>query len=131
MKKLDKKQKIVILASVACVVLMAALYLAFMPRGQAGRKAIAIQVAVNEEVTTYNYQTTAEYLRGVLEENNLVGGEDGPYGLYVKAVDGYTADDAQQEWWCVTRGGKAVMTGVDITPIADGDQFELTLMRGY
>lgn len=131
MKKLGKKQRIVMLASVACAVLMAALYLAFIPRGQAGHKAMTIQVAANEAVSTYNYQTTAEYLRGVLEENKLVSGEDGPYGLYIKTVDGYTADDAQQEWWCVTKGGEAVMTGVDATPIADGDQFELTLMRGY
>ena len=46
-------------------------------------------------------------------------------------MDGVTADDANQEWWCFTKGGKMLETGVDSTPIADGDTFEITLTQGY
>ena len=31
----------------------------------------------------------------------------------------------------VTKGGADVFTGVESTPIADGDKFELTLKTGY
>lgn len=46
-------------------------------------------------------------------------------------MDGYTADESAQEWWCLTKGGQSVNTGVDSTPIADGDAFELTLTTGW
>ena len=47
------------------------------------------------------------------------------------AVNGIAADDSKQEWWCFTKGGEEMMTGVDTTPIADGDAFEITLTEGY
>ena len=52
-------------------------------------------------------------------------------GLYVTTVDGVTADDGNQEWWCFTLNGETINTGVDTTPIADGDHFEITLTTGY
>ena len=45
--------------------------------------------------------------------------------------DGETAEESAQEWWKLTKGGEMVNTGVDATPIADGDAFELTFMVGY
>ena len=70
-------------------------------------------------------------MRGVLEGAGLIAGDASEYGLFVKTVDGYTVDDANQEWWCFTKGGEQVNTGVDTTPIADGDHFEITLTVGY
>ena len=58
-------------------------------------------------------------------------GEESQYGLYVTTVNGLTADESQQQSWCFTKGGEDVMTGVDSTPIADGDHFEITLKTGY
>ena len=57
--------------------------------------------------------------------------EESQYGLYVKTVNGVTADEAKEEWWCFTKDGEDVMTGVDSTPVADGDHFEITLKTGY
>ena len=53
------------------------------------------------------------------------------YGLYILTADGETADEDNQEWWCITQGGEQLNTGADQTPIADGDRFELTLTVGY
>ena len=75
--------------------------------------------------------TDAEFLRQALEEQKLVEGEESQYGLYVKTVNGVTADEAKEEWWCFTKDGEDVMTGVDSTPVADGDHFEITLKTGY
>lgn len=83
-----------------------------------------------EEVFTIT--TRAEMLGDAVDEINLVQGEEGQYGLFMKTVNGVTVNDANQEWWCLTKnGGEEVMTGIDSTPIADGDAFELTFTVGY
>ena len=69
-------------------------------------------------------------LRQALEEAGLISGEEGAYGLYVKVVDGITADyDVDQSWWGFYKDGEMLMTGVDTTPIADGDHFELVYSK--
>lgn len=72
-----------------------------------------------------------ETLREALEQEKLVEGEESEYGLFVKTVDGETVDDGNQEWWCLTKGGETVNTGVDGVKIAEGDVYELTLTVGY
>ena len=72
-----------------------------------------------------------ETLREALEQENLVEGEDGQYGLFIKTVDGETVDGANQEWWCLTKDGEMPNTGVDGVKIADGDVYELTFTVGY
>ena len=99
---------------------------------QAGTKTITVQIIVDgQDTVTKSITTDAEYLRGALDAEDLLIGEDGPYGLFVKAVNGITADDSKQQWWCFTKGGADLFTGVDSTPIADGDIFEITLKTGY
>lgn len=79
----------------------------------------------------FNIATDAEYLREALENAKLISGDESQYGLFVTTVDGEKADDSEQEWWCFTKGGEMLSTGVDDTPIADGDSFEITLTVGY
>lgn len=99
---------------------------------QAGTKTITVQIIVDgADTVTKTIQTDAEYLRGALEEEDLIAGEESQYGLFVKTVNGITVDDAKQQWWCFTKGGEDLFTGVDDTPIADGDAFEITLKTGY
>ena len=65
-------------------------------------------------------------LRQALEENSLIAGDESDYGLYVKTVDGMTADyDADGLYWAFYKSGEYLMTGVDTTEIADGEQYEL------
>ena len=113
------------------VVLMAAAYLAFAPKGTAYAKQITITIKNGESEKKEILHTEQAYLRGALEEKQLVAGEESQYGLFVKTVDGYTADDAKQEWWCFTKDGETLTTGVDATPIENGDAFEITLTTGY
>ena len=98
---------------------------------QAGSKTITVDIVMSDGTTTKTITTDAEYLRGALEQEKLVAGDESQYGLFVKTVNGYTVDDSKQEWWCFTKGGEALFTGVDDTPIADGDKFEITLTVGY
>lgn len=76
-------------------------------------------------------KSAKETLGEALVDAQVISGEDGPYGLYVTTVDGETADDSKEQWWCLTKGGESVNTGVDSTPFADGDTFEFTFTEGF
>lgn len=127
-----KKTLIIVCAAVVLVAAMLAVWFAFGPKGTAGQKAIGVTVVYADATTDeFSFSTDAEFLRQALEEQKLVEGEESQYGLYVKTVNGVTADEAKEEWWCFTKDGEDVMTGVDSTPVADGDHFEITLKIGY
>ena len=115
-------------------VLIAAMALAgcSVTEAQTGAKTITVDINMPDGTTdTVTIQTDAAYLRGALEQEKLVAGEESQYGLFVKTVNGYTVDEGKQEWWCFTKGGETLFTGIDDTPIADGDKFEITLTVGY
>ena len=99
---------------------------------QAGTKTITVQIIVDgQDTVTKSITTDAAYLREALEEEKLIAGEESQYGLFVKTVNGVTVDESKQQWWCFTKGGADLFTGVDTTPIADGDTYEITLKTGY
>ena len=67
----------------------------------------------------------------MLQEEGLVEGEQGDYGLYITAVDGeeavYEEDGA---YWALYQNGEYAMQSADLTPINDGDQFSLVYTIG-
>ena len=126
-----KKQAKIAIGIGILVVLIAAMALVFwkfMPQGQTGDKTIEIQVVVSEEdVREFTVKTDEAYLGAALENEGLIEGEEGQYGLFITAVDGVKADNSKNQWWCITKNGEQVNTGVDTTPITDGEHYELTL----
>lgn len=128
-----KQKKLIALAAlVVALSICAGLWFAFAPQGTAGGKEIAITITHGDgSVNELTLNTEQEFLRGALEEEDLIEGTESDWGLYVLTVDGETADDANMEWWSFTQGGEWLMTGVDSTPIADGDAFEISLVVGY
>ena len=96
-----------------------------------GAKTIVVTIINGDETVEKTIQTEAEFLRGALDQENLIQGQEQQYGLYVLSVNGITADESLQQWWCFTKGGETLNTGVETTPIADGDAFEATLMTGW
>ncbi len=119
------KKAILITAALLLVLCLGAVlgYQKFAPRGVAGEKEITVKVVhADAGEKEFTYQTDEEFLGAVLE---------GPYGLYIISVDGETAEESRQQWWCLTKGGETVNTSATQTPIADGDVFELTLTEGY
>ena len=79
----------------------------------------------------FTITTEALNLRGALEQEELVQGDESEYGLFVTTVDGEGTDSSKQEWWCFTKGGEMLMTGVDDTMIADGDHYEIVFTVGW
>ncbi len=115
---------------VLAAAVLALIYWNFVPRGEAGAKTVTLTVVHGDETTrTVEMHTDAAYLGEALaEQEGLVDGEQGPYGMFIKTVDGETASDADRTWWCITKAGAEVATSADLTPITDGEQYELTLM---
>lgn len=133
--KQNKNFRKALLACAALVVVIIAMLLVynqFKPSTQKGAKEITVQVVIPEEETKeFTIHTDAEYLRQALEDEKLIQGNDGEYGLFITEVNGRVAQDTNQEWWCITKAGGQVNTSVDEIAIADGDQYELTLTVGY
>ena len=56
----------------------------------------------------------------------LIAGDDDQYGLYIKCVNGITADyDVNRTYWAFYINGEYAMTGVDTTDIVAGDNYAL------
>ena len=97
-----------------------------------GRIAIVAEVTHGDgSKKEFAIKTDAENLRGALEQENLVQGDESEYGLFVTTVDGEFADMNKTEWWCFTKGGEMLPTGVDDTMIADGDHYEIVFTVGW
>ena len=83
------------------------------------------------ESTKFTIETAEEFLRGALEQEKLVEGEDGPYGLYIKKVNGISADyNTDGAYWQVFEGETAAMTGVDEIKLKDGGLYKLVYTKG-
>ena len=131
-KKSNKKIWLAVAALVVAVAVVLGIYFVTRPAPQQGGKTITVQVVLLEgEPSDFTIQTDEEYLRGAMESIDLIEGSESEYGLFVTTVNGVTVDDSKQQWWCFTQDGEMLMTGVDTTPIADGDHFEITLTEGY
>lgn len=132
---MSKKTRNIIIAVAVLLVLVAAavgVYMHFAPQPQEGAKTINVTVVHGDESQKdFTYNTDAETLREALEPEGLIAGDESEFGLFVKTVDGETADDSLQQWWCVTKGGEMTETGVDGIMIADGDNYEFTLTTGW
>ena len=95
-----------------------------------GEKTVQVEVIVAEESVTFTVNTDEKYLGDALIAHGLIDGDEGPYGLYIKVVNGITADyDVDQSYWALTKDGQTCMSGVDTTEIADGEHYELVYTK--
>ena len=95
-----------------------------------GSKTVQVEVIVEEQSVTFTVRTDKDMLGEALMEHGLVDGEQGAYGLYVKVVNGMTADyDVNQHYWSFSKNGVGLMTGIDMEPVEDGAHYEITYAR--
>lgn len=74
--------------------------------------------------TDYVIHTDAKTVGDALLEQHLIEGDDSEYGLYVKTVNGVTADyDTDGTYWAFYINDEYASTGVDATPVTDGDTY--------
>lgn len=66
-----------------------------------------------------------------LLELELINGDEGQYGLYVKEVNGITADyDVDGTYWAFYVDGEYAMSSVDTTEIEDGKTYSFKVEKG-
>ncbi|MDO4275153.1 MAG: DUF4430 domain-containing protein [Eubacteriales bacterium] len=131
-KKSNKKALIAVVLLIAVITVLFGVYQITKEKTTAGDKNIKVEVVYQDgKSDSFSFHTAREYLGDVLKDEKLVEGEDGQYGLFITSVNGVPADDGNQEWWCLTKGGEQVNTSADKTPVKDGDTYELTLTVGY
>ena len=95
-----------------------------------GAKTIEVEVKVGENSVTFTIHTDKETLAEALLEHRLISGEDGPYGLYVKLVNGIEADyDKNGAYWSFYKGTEMMMSGVDGESISGGEHYEIVYAK--
>ncbi len=92
-----------------------------------GGKEFALTVTDKDgNETQFEIHTDKETVGEALQELNLIDGEEGEYGLFVKTVNGITADyDADGVYWAFYVNGEYAASGVDVTQITEGDSYAL------
>ncbi len=95
-----------------------------------GETTIEVEVKVEEQSVTFTINTDKKTIGDALLEHNIIAGEDGQYGLYVKTVNGMTITaDSGNYYWAFYKDGEYLMTGVESTEISDGEHYEIVYER--
>ena len=93
-----------------------------------GAKTVFVKVVVEEQTVSFTLHTDKTYLGDALLEHELIEGDMGEFGIYVKKVNGILADyDVDKTYWGFYKNGEMMMTGVSFAEISDGEQYELVL----
>lgn len=96
-----------------------------------GAKTVVVEVKAEESTVTFTVKTDKDTVGAALLEHGLISGEEGQFGLYIKQVNGMTADyDVDGTYWAFYINGEYAMTGVDGTEIVEGAIYRLELAKG-
>lgn len=132
------KTKRIVLSAVSLVVLMAVMALTFVSCDKKeetpdSSTQVTITVEVTDDkgnTTPYVIETTETTLRGALEQEELVEGEDGEFGLYIKKVCGITADyDVDGSYWALYKGEEYMTNSVDQEILEDGAVYRIVYTK--
>lgn len=95
-----------------------------------GSTTFYFEVAVGTHSVTFTVNTDEPTVGKALLDNELIAGDDGPYGLYVKTVNGILADyDVDGTYWGFYQNGEYAMSGVDQTEIVNGAHYEMVYSK--
>lgn len=95
-----------------------------------GSNSFFFEVKVGTHSVTFTVNTNETVVGTALIENGIIAGEEGPYGLYVKTVNGILADyDVNATYWGFYEGGEYAMNGVDTTDIVNGAHYEMVYSK--
>ena len=87
-----------------------------------GATAITVEVqGADGKSVTFTVNTDEETVGAALLKLGVIAGEDSDYGLYVKTVNGETADyEKDGAYWAFYINGEYAMSGVDYTAPESG-----------
>ena len=95
-----------------------------------GKNTIIVEVKAEEKSVSFTINTDKTTVGEALVEHNLIEGENGAYGMYIKKVNGITADyDKTKTYWSFSKNEEYMTTGVDDTQLKDGEHYELVYTK--
>ena len=128
MKNMKKGLLILLAVLVACV--------SFMACGSSnklgkGKTAFTVKVTYEDGKTEdFEIHTDEETVGAALVALKFIEGEDSEYGLYIKKVNGVTADyDVDGTYWAFYINGESAMTSADQTPAENGAVYEFKVEK--
>lgn len=96
-----------------------------------GSKMVDVYVTAADKSVKLTVKTDEEKLGAALLELGIIEGDMGEFGIYIKVVNGMTADyGVDASWWGFNKvlpdgTRETMMTGVDGVTISDGEAYEL------
>ena len=95
-----------------------------------GKKTITVEVTAEEQTVTFTVKTDCDTVGAALLDLGLIDGDQGPYGIYIKKVNGITADyDVDQTYWTFYVNGEMSMSGADMTAIDESAVYRFAHAR--
>lgn len=95
-----------------------------------GSKTVVVEVKAEDQSVTFTIKTDKDTVGAALLEHKLIEGDESEFGLYVKKVNGITADfDVDQSYWAFYINGEMAMTGVDGAEIKEGETYQLAYTK--
>ena len=131
---MEQKSKVskkgIIIAVIALVVVagdFCGIYFFLLPATSKGAKTYTLTVVhADKNSKDFTLHTDEEYLGAALKNEKLISGSESEWGMMVEIVDGEQAIwDKDGAYWAFYIGNEYADTGVDATPVHDGDSFKL------
>ena len=95
-----------------------------------GAKTVIVSVIALEKTVKITIKTDCDNFGDALLESGLAEGDDGAYGLYVKKVNGISADyDKDKAYWGFSIEGEPMPYGVSDAEISGGESYELVYTK--
>ena len=129
---MNKKTLVIAIALALVAAMLVGVYFLTRPDTSTDTKSFTLEI-VHADGTSkkLSMESDAEYLGTYLQEEGIISGEMGQYGLYIKVVDGekavYEEDNA---YWGFYVDGEYASLGIDQTPIEEGKTYKLEYTKG-
>ena len=95
-----------------------------------GAKTVVVEVKAGEQAVTFTVKTDKDTVGAALLEHKLIAGDESEYGLYIKQVNGITADyDVDKSYWAFYIDGKYATSGADTTEIKEGVTYQFVYSK--
>ncbi len=107
----------------------AALYIKDTTLGE-GATTFKVEVTADDKTVTFTVNTDEKTVGAALLKEKLIEGEQGQYGLYIKKVNGMTADfNTDKAYWAFYVDGEYAISGVDTTDIDKDVTYQLVYSK--
>lgn len=92
-----------------------------------GATTITVEVEVDTHLVTFTVNTDEAMLDKALTDIDLIAGDMDQYGLYVKVVNGITADyEVDASYWMLYINGEMASYGISSTEVVAGTTYRLS-----